>query len=437
MSLRNQINIRMFFIALVILATGSIMAVWKAKQSVEDEVTSSFYLVSTMLDFSIKQAGKADQFKDSELWLNHISNIQEARHVRFELLKNGQITRANILEDEQENPPPAWFNSAINRDFPFLKKEIVLPGNTDSKIIIATDPRDEILEAWEEFTTFLWSILPTIGILFLAINAVFNYIFKAVQNILTSLKKLTENKYDYQLPKYSINEFNDIAQGINTLAKSLNETRKSNKELIGHSLQIQEQERETMAKELHDEMGQSIAAIKAMAVTAQHSQDNVTQATDHIVSICDHLSQIISSRMRTLHPLSLDELGLGHTLQNLVGEWNRNHPKTNVHLFISEDIKSLSHEVSIHLYRIVQECLTNIAKHAAATKVDVRIEQKQIKHILLSVKDNGRGFDKALSKKGFGLRGIRERAESQGGLLAIDSDFGQGSRISVMLPMQR
>ncbi|MGH1430607.1 MAG: ATP-binding protein [Neptuniibacter sp.] len=435
MSLRNQINIRMFFIALVILSTGSMMAVWKAKQSVEDEITSSFQLVSTMLDFSVNQLGKANQFADSELFLNHISNIQEARHVRFDLLENGQIKNVNVLVEDQDNPPPAWFNSAINQDFPYLTKELNLPGDSERRIIITTDPRDETQEAWEEFITFLWSILPTLGILFLLINAVFNYIFKAVQNILSSLKKLTENKYDHHLPKYRINEFNDIAQGINTLAKSLNETRKSNKELIGHSLQIQELERETMAKELHDEMGQSIAAIKAMAVTAKYNPDDVTQATDHIVSICDHLSKIISSRMRTLHPLSLDELGLNDTLQNLVGEWNRNHPKTNVSLFISEDINKLSHDISIHIYRIVQECLTNIAKHAEATKVDVRIEPEDFKNILLSVKDNGTGFDKTLSKKGFGLRGIRERAESQGGLLAINSDLGQGSRISVMLPM--
>lgn len=272
--------------------------------------------------------------------------------------------------------------------------------------------------------------------LFLAINTVFNYIFKAVQNIVFSLNKLTESQYDYKLPAYNINEFDLIAKSVNKLTLSLKETRRSNKELIRHSLQIQEQERETMAKELHDEMGQSIAAIKAMAFAAKH-QNDATKTSDQIVSICNHLSQIISSRMRTLHPLSLDELGLGDTLKNLVTEWKRNHPDTNVSLHFTDELKKLSPELPIHLYRIVQECLTNVAKHASATRVTIQISDEQPENIKLLITDNGTGFDRESVSNGFGLRGMKERAESQGGYLNVNSYFGHGTEIAVVLPMQR
>lgn len=436
MTLRNQINVRMLSIVVAILLMGGSMAIWKAKKSVVEEVSSSFHLVKTMLDFGFNKIPISLSLENEHVWEELTLKLQEARHVRIEVVGNGG-TKHKILNHQSatKETPPSWFVYAIATDFPKLQHNIILSSNSLQSISISTDPNDELQEAWEEFLTFFWSIVAILSVLFLTINAVFNYMFKAVQNILFSLKEITSGQYERKLPRYNIDEFDDIASSINNLSSALKEAHENNKELTFHSLNIQEHERKTMAQELHDEMGQSLTAIKAMAVATKQQHDATTVASDTIIGICDHLSGIVSSRMRNLHPLSLTDLGLGDTLKNLITEWGKNHPQIKVRFSYTSSLDKLDHEKSIHLYRIVQESLTNISKHSSATDVEIKLELlNQVSQASLSIKDNGSGFEIENNQQGFGLRGMKERAESLGGFFSINSSNAQGVCITTLIP---
>jgi two-component system sensor histidine kinase UhpB len=190
-----------------------------------------------------------------------------------------------------------------------------------------------------------------------------------------------------------------------------------------------------MSRELHDEMGQSLTAVKAMAVASKQTNANVQDIADSIIDICNHLSVVVRSMMRTLHPLSLTDLGLVATLTDLVNEWGRRHPSLHVTLDYDEAIDKLDAEVAIHIYRIVQESLTNVVRHAKASQAAVTIElsgTEPNKKVLVNVTDDGVGG--ATEGEGFGILAMRERVESMGGQFSFTSLSGQGVSIRAWMP---
>ena len=196
-------------------------------------------------------------------------------------------------------------------------------------------------------------------------------------------------------------------------------------------MQIQETERKEMSRELHDEMGQSLTAIKAMAVTCQQTNSDVNAITSSMINICDHLSVVVRSMMKTLHPLSLSELGLGASLSELVREWQRCSQTLHFELNYDDGLESLNTDIAIHVYRIVQECLTNVVKHANANEVDIEVIKLNNK-VQISISDNGQG--KQSNTTGFGLLGMRERAENLGGTFKLETQKNKGVSIIVQLP---
>tara|TARA_Y100000782_G_C10179694_1_gene263491 strand:- start:1207 stop:2535 length:1329 start_codon:yes stop_codon:yes gene_type:complete len=436
-SLRNQIHIRIFTAVIISLITGSAIAIWDAKQSVKEEVTSSFKLVKAMLEFTT--ALQQQPFEQNEkLWISYISSMQAVRHIKIEMSDlediSTNILHSKIKDDRSNNESaPLWFTEIMTSDLPMLRRQITPPGHAPSMIVMA-DPSDEIVEAWQELLTLFWSIVAILSVLLITINSISNTIIQAVQEILTGLKKISCSNFSSSLPDSTINEFDIIAKGINELSYELKTAQRNNRELTYHSLNIQERERKSIAQELHDEMGQSLTAIKAMAVAIKQQTVSSPVAPETIIKTCDHLTGIIRSRMRALHPLSLAELGLGDTLKNLVNEWSIAHNAIKIDLHYENPLNNINNEVGIHIYRIIQECLNNVAKHSDASKVNVSL-QSNAQQITLSVIDNGKGLTNSPTEQGFGLRGIRERAESQGGTFAIQSSPGEGVAIYTNLPI--
>jgi len=198
-------------------------------------------------------------------------------------------------------------------------------------------------------------------------------------------------------------------------------------------LEIQEDERRRLAQELHDELGQSLTAIKVMAVTAARPKANIKQSTDAIIDTCNHLMTVVRSMMHQLHPLVLTELGLKATLEDLINHWAIRQPTLKISLDCAHVADMLDAKIAIQLFRVVQECLTNTVRHAGATHASIRLAIDQ--HILqLIVSDNGQGSANS-EKTGFGLLGMKERINSLGGELTLQSQPQQGMTILASIPL--
>ncbi len=434
MSLRTLINLRIIFSVLIIIVLGGSLAVWQAKTSVDREVNASFNLAVEMINTGIQQY---EESENTLHWHQIFSALQHSRHINVSIIDDSGQQTALIGADNKEkfDLAPAWYKKLVVTKQRTNEFSITMSDKSIQHIVVTSDPNDEISEAWNESQAYLWSIFVMMLIIFITLNLVFHTVYRAVGSILSGLRQVESGQYEHVLPNSKISEFDSIATEINSLSNILADARQKNRALARHTMQIQEQERQTMSRELHDEMGQSITAIKAMSVAVKQPDTDVKFIADSIIEICDHLSLVTRSMMRSLHPLSLSELGLGATLKELVNEWHRRHADIKIELRYDQDLDLISDEVAIHVYRIVQECLTNIVRHAKAEKVDVilqKINSVQTPLIEINVIDDGIGGNS--EGNGFGIRSMRERVESMQGSFSFNSTAGQGVTVTASIP---
>jgi signal transduction histidine kinase len=203
-------------------------------------------------------------------------------------------------------------------------------------------------------------------------------------------------------------------------------------------MNAQEEERRTIARELHDEVGQVLTAIKVELALAQRSLEASGASAAPLVeaqSITDGALQTVRNLTQLLHPAALDDLGLPAAIDaSLRGLARRQNIRAELHQMGMAD--RLPRDVEVAAYRIVQEAITNVAKHAQATQCQVRLTHLADR-LVVEVNDNGVGFDpadEARDKRGLGLINVRERAARLGGTVSMLSSPGQGTRLVVELP---
>ena len=222
------------------------------------------------------------------------------------------------------------------------------------------------------------------------------------------------------------------------LTESLGEQRR----LAQRYVLLQEAERKAIARELHDELGQYLNAIKidAVALRDDAPADPTRSATaTSIVASADHVYRTVSGLIRRLRPVGLDELGLAAALEHLVDGARARTQGTRFDLQIDGDIERLGETSDLTIYRIVQEGLTNCAKHAAANEIEVLVARARAATgdcITLAITDNGAGADWAAHQHGLGLVGMRERVEALGGRLHITTAPGYGFRLVASFPVE-
>lgn len=208
-------------------------------------------------------------------------------------------------------------------------------------------------------------------------------------------------------------------------------------QLIQHHI---EDERRSLARELHDELGQYVTAIKTFAVAiANKTQETLPEINAHartIAAAANHIYDGMHNIIRQLRPGSLDNLGLTATLTDAVAQWRSQYSHIRFALNFRGDLRHLGETPNINLYRIVQEAVTNALKYAEATEIDVEMWRTPEGRIGLKVADNGIGMNicNVDQSSHFGLLGIRERVQALGGSFALESADGAGTSINVEIP---
>jgi signal transduction histidine kinase len=211
-----------------------------------------------------------------------------------------------------------------------------------------------------------------------------------------------------------------------------------NRQLIHTSLEIQEAERKHLARELHDELGQCLTAIQADAELIRDISNNdsrIKTSATAIMDVSSRVYNVVHSMMHRLRPGILDNLGLVEALKDEINAWQCRHTETRCNFSCQGDLSALGEHTNITLYRIIQECLTNISKHANADIVDIEL-RNDTDRLLLKVSDNGNGFNMQSNNRGLGLIGMRERVESLNGKLQLESEPAKGVIIMITVPLE-
>ena len=209
-----------------------------------------------------------------------------------------------------------------------------------------------------------------------------------------------------------------------------------NTNLAQQLIRVQEDQIHHLARELHDEFGQTLTAIKINAHILEQAQTTELVGTyaQDITSQADALYATMRDMIQRLRPEALDEFGLKAAVEQCMIAFHLDEQNIDLALTIDDSVNDLEEIYSIASYRIVQELVNNAVKHAQLSWLKVHLTITD-QHMHITVEDNGVGFDPIEKKLGFGLSGVDERARSLGGFVDINTAIGKGVRVCVSMPL--
>ena len=315
-----------------------------------------------------------------------------------------------------------------------VEHPITVQGRNIGLLTVSSSAELEIADAWNKTSSLMALSSVTVLAVCLLVYLTISHALKPAQTIVSGLEELEAGQLTYRLPTFKLNEWQKIGIAINQLATS-------QQQLLVRLINLQEQERRLLARELHDEFGQCLAAINAVATsikqTAETQSPDLIEDANHISRITMHMLEGLRGMLGRLRPTEFDELGLVVSLNSLVIGWNsRSGGKTHYRLDVIGDSACISESQALTLFRIVQECLTNTTKHAAAANVNVTLVIENYT-IPLTVIDDGIAAKLPFTaSSGMGLLGIRERVAALNGTLNLAIAEPHGLIVEVSLPIE-
>jgi two-component system sensor histidine kinase UhpB len=243
--------------------------------------------------------------------------------------------------------------------------------------------------------------------------------FAPIYELTRGLKSIREGDYNLHFEQQGPPEFQKSFASLNELATKLNQLHVENRELLRRVVSTQDDERNELSRELHDELGPLLFAVRAnaSAIKDKFPQSETATALDRLTEAAEALQQVHRRILQRLRPMHLKEFGLVESITQLVRNLDQEVVNISHDVKIDPSIDQFDEVTGRTIYRVVQEALTNVMRHAKAKHVDVAIMPTN-GGISIKVSDDGIGFDEA-PRMGRGLIGMRERVRALGGELNI------------------
>jgi two-component system, NarL family, sensor histidine kinase UhpB len=322
---------------------------------------------------------------------------------------------------------------------------ISIKGNQGS-LLITSHPNDEMAEIWDGIVTQLLVGSGVAIVLFLITSMVVGRALRPIGALSQAITKIEAGSYDTSVKVEGPPELTVICEKLNHLASALGAAIDDKRRLAERVVSLQDVERKEIARELHDEFGPYLFSLRAHASTLTRAADasapNLGALRKHGNAILEQVDALQQSNRRVLErlrPVGLAELGLRQALGALLRLWGESHPGVVVEAAISPDLGETGETVELTIYRIIQEALTNVFRHANATHVNITVEPAEAETTSgprngarVRVSDNGGGL-KPDHRLGLGLTGMRERILALGGSLTLASAEG-GVTVEAVIP---
>jgi two-component system sensor histidine kinase UhpB len=438
MTLTHRLILLIISIVMTMLASGAYYAIDATRTNISDEIRSSARLTMQLLSAALISGSADNKPQQQQVLIEHLQRLDDIRHLNIAVVRGDGTIIYPFSERQRRGPQhvPTWFIDLVKPPPAEYRKRIASPMIGTSEIVILADPTDEIEYAWREARSIVILITVFTLICIILMVIIIRHALQPVGQISAGLGIIQSGDYAARLPRFSLPELNRLSQQFNHMAQVLDEQQTENRQLNKRLLSVQESERRHLSRELHDELGQSISAIKAMAVTLKRPSGDRPEGANAIIQVCNQMYSVVRDMMNRLRPVALEELGLVTAIERLVDGWNDHQEECFCALYVRGDYHDIDEDMAITLYRIVQEALTNVAKHARAEKVEIAIEQDSDNTISLRIRDDGHGFDPANRHKGMGLLGMRERVEALNGKISLASEPDRGVSIDIHIPLE-
>ncbi len=446
MTLRLQINLIITVLMAFFAAALIGLQIENTRRAVHEEVLGA-NVVATQLLSRMSWAYGSGGLDSAIEYLTRVGRIR-ANEIVLYGAEGKLLYRSPPSTYKTGREAPQWYTRLVSP--PLDPKVINLPNG---RITLQADASRATLDGWDDLRPLLWMVLAGFVFANALVYALMGRATKPLRLVVRGLRKMEAGSYDTRLPELSGREGRQISHAFNAMAQSVQDSALArqqaqeatralaeNRELTQLIQARIEQERGAIARELHDELGQQVTAIKsgslAIARKAAGHDALIEQSARLVMTCADQIYDGVHRLISQLRPLALDRFGLRDALQDLLGDWRMRYPDAGLTLSVSGSFDGLGDDLSTAVYRIVQEAVNNALRHAQASRIEVKVEA-MADSLQLEVTDDGIGHVDQFHTPGhFGVLGMRERAQALGGSFDLDQMEPAGVRVRVTLPRE-
>jgi two-component system, NarL family, sensor histidine kinase UhpB len=450
LSLRARLNTLLALVMVLGLVINIARLLLEAGPRVAAEDQSVVRLARGFVETSVSDLNDAP---DPEARLDQIvEGLKQLRHVSIAREPHpaaGSAPAASAPPGDPAEPRqvPEWFLSVIHPEQTTVRVPIAVNGRSLGSLVITSHPTDEIAEIWDGIVTQI-EIGSAIALaLFLITMTVVNRALEPIKSLADAMGSIEAGRYDTRVKPGGSPELAAICRKLNDLASVLQTTVEDKQRLAERVVSLQDVERKEIARDLHDEFGPYLFALRAHTTSltrlADSPEPDLGALRRHIGAMFDQVNALQRFNRRVLErlrPVGLAELGLTDALEALLRLWRETYPGVVIQTSISPSLGARGETAELTIYRVIQEALTNVFRHARATEIDITIAPAAPRRtgtaetgaIMVSIRDNGAGLP-ADHKQGFGMLGMRERVLALGGTMTVAST-NHGVTVEALVP---
>jgi two-component system sensor histidine kinase UhpB len=445
MSLRVKINLILSGLTVLIFAVLMAVEVAGTRASVREEMEASSRIASQLL-------GRISHFYARNMMPELVAFLRDTGRVRANDIRlydtNGELL--------YQSPPslykagrdaPAWYAALVRP--PPTERSIDLDG---ARLVLTANPTRAILDGWDNLFDILFSQFLLLLLADLVLFWLVGRWLAPLERIERGLREIEQGDHQVRLPPLQGKEAGEMGRAFNRMAQAVEDNiqvRQASAEAQAR-LDAQreftmllhariEEERAAIARELHDELGQSLTAIRSIAKSMMQHPDVVGGPLERHAKMLFDTAGMTSDAMRRLiprlRPIQLEGMGLVDAIRDLLTETQQNHSEVRFELSVErEGLPALDDQLELTAYRIVQEAVTNVVRHSGASRamVVIGVEGSALK---ITIADNGKGAETLQREGHYGVRGMQERAAAFGGDIVFGRGADGGLAVRVTLPL--
>jgi two-component system, NarL family, sensor histidine kinase UhpB len=443
MSLRARLIFAVVVALGLSLALGGTLATIDAARSAGHDLNLALDQARRRVQRNLPSAEASPRWRHAVDGL--VASFKDAGKVRVTWSAGEAAARRHVASPYPRAVPP-WFVRLMGVLPETLEIPVMIGGRTRGVVTVETLPAEALRAFWDGGVDWLLALAffaaAVIGLIYLEIGGAMSFL----KRLAAALAVVGRGGYGARIEEDLPPSLAPLRDSFNRMSGELGRIAEQNRRLAGEMLTLQEQERNEIARVLHDEVARHLSDIhRDLAVIARAAdQGRGDDVRVFIGATTDAVSEAqgqVQEMLGRLRPIGLAEFGLPAAIGNLVEFWRRRHPEILFPVSIAADISGYGETIDLVIYRIVEEALANSLRRGAPTRIDLNIGERENPllgedAIVISVADDGSGFtDEAIL--GYGLVGTKERVRTVGGRLSIESKMGRGLTVTAVLPRPR
>ena len=453
MQLVTRLLLRLLAVGTVMMVIAVVVTIISARNDIDHEAAASEKvgeLLSILADFQTEIT-----LSEQVLKIDALNQSETLRHFHIALLDTSG-KRLTQSPKETDTSTPDWIKNLLVRDVQLATTSLPIIRSNGERITVVLEPNpySESTEAISSALLFL-GLFAALGVaLIVAIWVSVKLAFKPLADILAGITRIESGDYKLQLASSSTQELNQIAQALNHLAAVLTEQIAKQRELLHRLQDVQEEERRKLAHELHDEFGQLLTALQVDASYVLKQSAHQPELLACAQAMYDNSSSILSqlkNLLAQLRPYGLQgdeehDIALEQALRDLVRQrQSRGDAALTCNLSVNLKSAVVPQRLAVAVYRIAQEALTNVMRHAQAKQVDIQVNvDTDSNQLCLRVADDGVGLQEqsavnsqtqTKASRGLGLVGMRERILANQGTLQFITTQPHGLIVEAIFPL--